>query len=106
MKIDGRLSNGNYIVSMTDDEIASVAGYGISSMSIPGELHEHGDRNKPIILGIELEVCEAFRQNRALFGQEKKVRDAAGMLRTLADMLESVGPSEIISGVGIEGGAN
>ncbi|WP_370677566.1 hypothetical protein [Pleomorphomonas sp. PLEO] len=95
MKIDGRLANGNYLVSMTQEEIANVAGYN-SGYSIPSNLHEDGRVNGPLVLGTEFRVTKAFHQNRELFGQEKKVRDAAGMLRTLADMMEAAGPSEII----------
>lgn len=95
MRIEARTAKGQYLVSMTDEEVSSVAGYN-SSYAVPSNLREDGRPNGSLVLGTELRVVEAFRQNRNLFGQEKKVRDAAGMLRTLADMMEAAGPSEII----------
>lgn len=95
MKIEARTANGKYLVSMSDDEIANVAGYS-SSYAIPDKLRSDGRTTGPLSLGVEMKVSKAFKQNMEMSLQEKKVRDAAGMLRTLADMMEAAGPSEII----------
>lgn len=96
MKIVAKMNGDTYLVSMTGNEVAHVAGY-FWPTQIPKEMHDNSDHRDSLRIGVELTITEVFRQNRNLFEQEKKVRDAAGMLRTLAYMIESVGPTELLT---------
>jgi len=95
MKIEGQLANGHYLISMSETEVTSLAGYR-QSWDVPKELRPSHDSRTGFKLGIEIKVTKAFEQNYRMFEKEKEVRNAAGMLRTLADMMEAAGPSEII----------
>lgn len=97
MKIIGHTPAG-YIVEMSDGEVNRAAGFP-SDHSPPWKKDSFGyykpDSLAPI--GTEIRFVEPTTRLRALVLQEDKIKQNAGMLRTLADMLETLVPSEIIA---------
>ncbi len=95
MKIIGNTSDG-HIVEMSRDEVARAAGFP-SMYSVPDKLAHGYGHEKKFPVGTTLEFIEATTRLRRLAEQEEKVRQNAALLRGLADMIEQISPTKIVS---------
>ncbi|MBO6510727.1 MAG: hypothetical protein JJ979_19955 [Roseibium sp.] len=103
MKIIGHSQNTTHLVEMTLPEIAVAAGYNEQPSGLDEFRKALGTRAArwerggfKVSTGTEIQIVEPSAYARRLSEQETKVHNAAGMLRHLADMMESAGPSRSI----------
>lgn len=99
MKIIGRSERGA-IVEMDDDELARAAGY--YSANAAREKHPEAIRKTDSYdyqfrIGTTIPVSEMYQTLTKLHEQEARLKDAAGMLRTMADMMTSALPETLIA---------
>ncbi|MEN5275817.1 hypothetical protein ABE527_02595 [Brucella sp. TWI432] len=86
-------TNDGFLVEMTDDEIAKAAGYG-STYADAWE-KANGNSRKPLV-GAVFDVRAAYDYHVRVKDNAEKCRSSAGLLRGLADMLET-GMPEVIT---------
>ena len=102
MKVIGTTGDG-VLVETTLDEMAKAIGFtGIYSEEwrrFKGN-HPAFDRNGNLVIGATLEVARAHGFLQELQRREKQVRDAAGLMHSLADMVTHALPTFVVAPVG------
>jgi len=97
MQIIGKTGSG-VIVSMTDDEVAKAAGYSCTyDDGWRKALREAGNyENRAPVIGMKIEVRAAYDFHARINANEEKAKEAAGTLRTIANLMDCVMPSVVI----------
>lgn len=103
MKIIGHVGNDVHLVEMTSRELALITGftspYGWQeefSKALGDRAVTNRGRGVTVNVGTELNVVMPADFVRRFSEQEDKVKNSAGMLRALADMIENAVPSRSI----------
>lgn len=92
MKIIARTSNG-YLVEASEDELAVAAGYRGSYSDQWRRITQNGTRS---IIGVSIQVIDAFRYHTQIEDNQEKAKSAAGVLRALAEMIENGLPNVVL----------
>ncbi len=103
MKIIGHVGNDVHLVEMTSQELAICAGYATPygwreefRTALGHQAKKNDDWGVTVKVGTEINVVMPADFVRRFSEQEDKVKNSAGMLRALADMIENAVPSRSI----------
>lgn len=100
MKILGRTANG-YLLEATERELANASGYSHYELGIWKRATASNriglDNRADLCIGTELDVGPALDFLTKLRDHEKRARDAAGVLKHMAEMIEGGLPTTVVA---------